>query len=480
MKARLWNIRTLFIISMLIYILSQVYTFYYGVRTLTGDGLGGDGARYAAWVMDKLSLSDYFQTLSAYHVQRILPGIIVHYVMLLFHLDLQNHTAIIKTFLLFDNIMVTLTIIGLFSLARYLKWTAEATYIAFITLVFNFVILKQMYHYTILTDYTAFTLGFFQIYFYIKNQNMYLYLTSLIGAFVWPTLLLTGLLMLIFKADMFQKQTFNPSVDFYHKTKIWKILAVALLLSCISTIIFHFEQQNLYLYLSSYYAEAELLKQHFLFMPSLFVILLYASYIVLPFTLLFCSQIFKKDNINKTLLINVAIAICTYVAVTCLIHYLSDPALPKPATFATFLLRPVYPVLAPGYSFIAYIPFFGLGTLLFIFLYTKMSFNLFSSISAVTVLLLLIFFILEPEPRMTINYFPMVAILLGAYLSQQKISLSFCFYYAALSYLFARAWLPNFYPYAPVPPYLHTGLISIPIGMILLYALIKKEGLYGK
>lgn len=480
MKARLWNVRTLFVVSILVYISSQTYGFFYGIRMLNGGGFGGDGVHYADWVMNKLSISDYFHTLSVYHVQRILPGIIVHYMMVFFQLDLHNHTAVIKSFLFFDNVMLAFTILGLFSLARYLKWTLEATFIAFITLVFNFVILKQMYHYTILTDYAAFALGFFQIYFYIKNQNVSLFLISIVGAFVWPTLLVTGLLLLIFKAEMFQKITLNPSVDFYRKTKIWKVLAVIFLLSAISTIIFYFEKQNLYLYLSNYYAQSDLLKSHSLFMPSVFVILLYLSYVVWPFLLLFSKNVLDRKNMNKKLLLNIMIAIGTYLAIAFFVRYVSNPDLANPATFGTFLLRPIYPVLFPGLFFITYIPFFGLGVLLFMFLYTKINFDLISSVAALSMLFMLVFFILEPEPRMAINYFPIVAIVLGAYLSKQKMSLSFCFYYAVLSYLFARAWLPNFYPYELVTPYPHSDLISIPIGVVLLYLLLKKEGLLGK
>lgn len=465
------------------YLLFQIYVFFYGVRTLTGNGLGADGIRYASWVMNNYLLSDYFHTLSPYYVQRILPSIVVHYLMVFAHLNLQSNTNVIKSFLFLDNIMVLLTIWGLFKIARFLKWSPEATFVAFITLVVNFFILKQMNHYSTLTDYVAFTIGFFQIYFYIRNKDLYLYLISLIGVFVWPTLLATGLLMFIFKPISFQKKEPNPSLTFYQKNKLWKPFVLSFLFACIFTTLFHLEQGKLYLYMGTYICSqfneacsSQLNHLNILFMPAVFIILIYAFYVVWPFLKVFCKNVLKTGIINKKFLINTAIAVLTYFAMSFIVHHLSNPSVANAATFGTFLMRPFYPVLYPGICVIGYPQFLGLGIFLFIFLYPKINFNLISSVGASTTLLMLIFFVIEPESRQSVSFFPMVAVLLGAYLNQHKLSLRFCFCYLGLSYFFSRAWLPHYYPYESWS-YPHIGFILLPIGAILLLILLKREKL---
>ena len=449
-KKELFNTKVIWGLAILFYILWQGYAFFYGERVLVGNGFGWDGVRYAAWVSD-FSFIDYFQhQLSLYYIQRILPSMTVHYLMILLHLDLNNPFAIINTFLALNNFLVFLTMLGLLSLARFLKWSAEATFIAFTSLFFNFMILKAMSYCGISTDYMAFTLGFFQIYFYIKGKITPIYFLSLLGAFVWPTLLVSGLLLTIFTPRFFQEIQKNTLSGILKEKNTSRVCTYLLFLSLILLALIYLGYSMLTI-LSRHHAFFEKILvsktlNYFphisaLFLPSIFIVTLYVFYILIPVLKAFLKTI-KNNLLRFHFLTKLLIAIICYVGMSLFfVHY--SISTPGPVASQVFIFA--YSIAAPAKFIVTYFAYFGLGAVLFILLYPKLNFTQ-KDVLCFPYFLLLLVFALQVHSRFGTIYFPLLAIILGNYLSRYKISSQFCLVYGLLAVFFSYVWVPLNWP----------------------------------
>ena len=456
LQAKFLNAKNLLILSFSFYIAWQIIHFFYGERVLAGNGSGWDGIQYAQWVSN-FSLANYFQhQLSAYYIQRIVPSILVHYIILMLHLDRHYNITIINTFIVFNNILILICIIGLFKLARFLHWSAEATLVAFICFVFNFFILRMSYT-PLSTDFAALTVGFLQIYTYIKRNVITLYFLSLIGAFIWPTLLFSGLFLILFEPVYFQRKiaVAASTIAPQGKKAAQSTLILLFIISCL-ILAFCYCSYLIMQALSSQHAFAEkalhsipIIYQNYprtspiFWVISIFVVLLYLYYILLPVFKIFLQALniaIKKPKFW----IKFSICALTCLLIAVVIHQFSLHNIAEPSAvgfFAAFVVAGA----APGKFIISYFTYFGLASVLFILLYPKMNLDKISSLCAPFFLLLLVFG-LQVHSRFGTPYFPMIAIILGSYLSTIKIKPSFCVSYFFLAFLFSYAWLPLNWP----------------------------------
>ncbi|MCX7123566.1 MAG: hypothetical protein NTV32_07905 [Gammaproteobacteria bacterium] len=448
------NIKMLFAGIILFYILWQIGQFFYGERVLAGGGFGWDGVQYATWV-SQFSFRNYFQhQLSPYYIQRILPSIIVHYIMVILHLNLQSHSAIINTFIVYNNVMLLFVMLGLFSLAYFLRWTPAATLVAFVSLFFNFVLLKQLSYYSVLTDYTALTIGFFQLYCYIKKRVLFLYLLSIVGAFAWPTLLLSGFLLILFDAQCFKKDYADSLIDFMKRNFSYKKCAAIFVLSVIFSVLFAAICFFLYKMSPDHHKFLTLLNVLFSnisygsILPwwvvvSIFVVLIYVFFLVLPAGMLLLRALsgLKRDFIFW---IKLGLCVVFYGAIHFIVSHYSLHTIAEPG-LSGFLFRFVFAIAAPGKFLATYFIYFGLGAVLLVFLLPRISFQDIAPLGIPYFLLLLIF-ALQVHSRFGTPYFPLIALMIGTQLSKMKISFQFCLRYVLLAFVFSCAWIPLTWP----------------------------------
>ena len=159
------------------------------------DGLGYDGARYAALVKHPHLVFD--GDVSHHRIQRVAPSLLVRVILELFDLA-QSDTAIILAFQ-FLNITVAAGACLLWAgVAR--RWALDkvATWFAFIALFVNYAMAKFPTYYPILTDTSGFALGVALLWAFVAKKPAIMLGVALLAAFTWPVVLYAALILFIY------------------------------------------------------------------------------------------------------------------------------------------------------------------------------------------------------------------------------------------------------------------------------------------
>ncbi len=160
------------------------------------DHLGWDGNRYGKWVKE-LTLDSLPGGFNSYEVNRFLPSLVVRWTLLALHLELSNEN-IVTTFRIGNLLMAVIMVILWCRSADLIGIRPTGKWLGFIGLVINHATLKAGFFYPVLTDSFAMALGTACLFFYLSRRGSALLVTTLIGSFVWPTILPFGFLMLAF------------------------------------------------------------------------------------------------------------------------------------------------------------------------------------------------------------------------------------------------------------------------------------------
>ena len=170
-----------------------------GEKIPVNEGAIGDGVFYrevAGSFLDKIEDESY----NIVQIQRLLPFAVVNMVYSLFGFDHEND-SLMSGMLIFHFLMLIPGIYWYFSLAEKMRLRSSLSLLGFILLFVNFAILKETWYNPFSTDFTALILGMGQVNYFVKHERQKLFLISIVGGFVWPTLLLTGLVLIFFPSD---------------------------------------------------------------------------------------------------------------------------------------------------------------------------------------------------------------------------------------------------------------------------------------
>ncbi len=179
-------------------LLIVLYGFFWGQR-MDNFGSLGDEQIYTLMTL-KFPEIIHIYGLNDYRVQRIIPSAAAYYAMKLFHAPLEVEN-VITTFGIF-NIILSVGIAVLWCLiAKELKLSVRGRWLGFLAIFVNFHILKYIPYVQVMTDIFAYFITFGMIYFYLRNNWLFLWLFLVIGCFIWPTVLYTGLCLLLFRCD---------------------------------------------------------------------------------------------------------------------------------------------------------------------------------------------------------------------------------------------------------------------------------------
>jgi len=165
-----------------------------------GDGhLRWDGAHYASWAAN---LTDILNgNVNHYYIQRILPSIIVHYLMVICGMNFSD-TNVITAFEIYNIIILMLTVWIYFAVCTELNFIREQTWIGFASLFLTFPIAKLSFGYPNTTDSSAFLIGIGLLYGYLKDKEWLIIVIGIIGAFVWPMTMYYAAILYIFKKNL--------------------------------------------------------------------------------------------------------------------------------------------------------------------------------------------------------------------------------------------------------------------------------------
>lgn len=195
MKSKIHNLISILIIG--IVTIWYIYSFFYGERVWAGNGAGWDGVEYAKKAMD---FHNYLFTnkISSYYLMHSLPSAIVYYVSLLFNIPLKNVGDVVNAFLIYQFILIAISALYVNKVAELLKFRTKTKYILFLSLYATLPLLKKFLYLPVGTDITAFVFGVICYYYYLKRNIGLLFLFSFLGAFVYPSMIYAGTVLVAF------------------------------------------------------------------------------------------------------------------------------------------------------------------------------------------------------------------------------------------------------------------------------------------
>lgn len=211
-----------------------ILNIFWGEKVPAGGGFGWDGVNYANMVRHLDSMISGGQ-LSSYYTQRILPSAIVRSLMLLSGTAMSD-INIIRSFELYNLVLLVGACWIWKRVADNFSLSIAGRWIGFSGIFINFQCSKQSFYYPVLTDVTALFVAMLMLLFYVEKKPISLFFVTIIGAFCWPVVSVSGAFLLIFLRTELPKEAISPtpltftikSVDFPSLAKISGLAVLAL------------------------------------------------------------------------------------------------------------------------------------------------------------------------------------------------------------------------------------------------------------
>ncbi len=179
--------------------LIAVLGYFFTEKIPIANGLGWDGKIYG-----ELAKGALFQTaenpLDRYTIRRVLPSAIVCCGLKLCGLSLNDENVILG-FGLLNILCVTSVAWCWVRIAALMAIGSRGKWLGFCALILNFAVVKHTSYYPVLTDMPAFAIGCWMLYLYLLRRIWSLLLLTIVGSFVWPTMMFQGTLLLLFPRE---------------------------------------------------------------------------------------------------------------------------------------------------------------------------------------------------------------------------------------------------------------------------------------
>lgn len=153
-------------------------------RIPISGGFGWDGALYGRVAADPLGAikrGDF----DAYGVQRILPSLVVHFVLRTAGAR-PTPANVVAVFEGVNALLLTLGAVLWVAIARTLRLAPRLAWLGWLGLFVNFPSMRQASYYAVMTDVSAFTIGLAMLLCFLRRRPVGLAALALLGAFVWP------------------------------------------------------------------------------------------------------------------------------------------------------------------------------------------------------------------------------------------------------------------------------------------------------
>jgi hypothetical protein len=202
--------RLLTLLAFLVLLAGQLW----GEKIGQNNGLGGDGQAHAKWAKNFYQ-EVFVEGLDFYLVGRILPAGAVHYGLRLLGVPLTDR-SVIRGFAVLNLIVLTWGVYLWCRTTDQLRLHHRSKILGLLALFGNFAVLKWAIYYPVLTDVSGWVLGLAQLLFYLRQQRWLLLLVTVVGSFVWPTLMPVGALLLLFPREPGQDAQVQPAPFHLH------------------------------------------------------------------------------------------------------------------------------------------------------------------------------------------------------------------------------------------------------------------------
>lgn len=167
----------------------------FGEKVPERDGLGWDGADYAA--MASLGPLELVGKVDTYRAQRLAPPTIVHLGATLVGWPLEEPRQLVLAFAAYQVALLACGVAVWWRLCRHLRLSPQGSVLCFAGLFLGYATLKLTPLSTTITDPSALVLGLLMVHLHLTRRPGWLALTTAVGAFTFPTLLASGLILLL-------------------------------------------------------------------------------------------------------------------------------------------------------------------------------------------------------------------------------------------------------------------------------------------
>jgi hypothetical protein len=159
------------------------------------NGFGWDGTVYAAIVRNFPDLV-FGGQLDSYRIQRIFPSGAVHYGLRMSGLSPAADAHILRGFQVYNMLLLIAGVYAWNGIAARLGLSARGTWLGLAAIYVNFAVMKMTFYSPVLTDTTALVAGMFLLYGHLSEHAWLVWLVGFLGAFSWPLVLPTALVLL--------------------------------------------------------------------------------------------------------------------------------------------------------------------------------------------------------------------------------------------------------------------------------------------
>ncbi|SEG43652.1 hypothetical protein [Algoriphagus boritolerans] len=188
--------RSLFLIA---FLATLIFLQINGEKIPVNEGAFGDGVFYRS-VGQTFLESIEAQGYNLVQLTRMLPFAVLNLSFSTFHI-VKDFEGMRNGMIIWQVIYLALAIYWYFKICKKLRLKTPILTLGFILLFFNFTWLKEFWYHPFSPDGLAFALGMGQTNYFLRYEKFKLGLVSLLGIFVSPLLLISGLLMLFLPGD---------------------------------------------------------------------------------------------------------------------------------------------------------------------------------------------------------------------------------------------------------------------------------------
>ena len=170
-----------------------------GEKVPLNEGAMGDGLFFrevAGNFLEDIEDGSY----NVFQMQRVMPFAFVNIMFGVFEI-IKSYDNLIRGMLILHFLFLGLGVYWYFSLATKLRLGDNLTILGFVLVFANFAVLKNPWYNPFSTDMPTLMLGIGQANYFIRGSRQKLFLISILAGFVWPTMMLTGVLLIFLPSD---------------------------------------------------------------------------------------------------------------------------------------------------------------------------------------------------------------------------------------------------------------------------------------
>lgn len=364
-------------------------------------GAGWDGVLYRDMCNDFIDMLQE-GTISTYYIQKCLPFAIVNIVNKT--LCLSDSFPILLGLHLFAMLMA---IIAFFKVSIFLKLNIVSEVVAYVMIFWQFIIIKLTGYCPYGGDFFAYSLALWIFYFFISKQPYKMLGLSVIGAFVWQSMLPLALILFILPTKGYN---IVDGTDMTKKDQVSLIICKVIVLLAVVmipiTILLYAKSQG------GWWMWSQVIPYSFFYLPKWVLgissIGIFCVVYMMLRPLKFNILDFLKYSIFNMSWRNVIIAIMMYLVFKLGVFFLSNPSLDPPISSKELLMRILWePYILPLKFCSTHLAACGMVLPLFIMLYKSILKEVSEhSIGYVAAIAMLLLFGLQSETRYIMNFLP--------------------------------------------------------------------------